>query len=419
MIKSTASFAVAAALTVTASVVQAAGFQLNEYSAAGMGRSFAGAGVVADDFSAIGFNPAGMSLNKTSGMQAGASVVSLYSDFSGTVDSRNVSGTTRITRVLPSGFAQYKTGDLTLGLGVYVPFGLATDYENGWLGEDHGGLSQVTMLNISPAVSYAFSDMFSIGAALNIQHAKARLTSASGTTAKDLKGDDWGLGYTIGATITPVKGTRLGVSYRSKVSHQLKGKIKISGAPLAILNGKNDITAKVTSPEVVLFSLAQDVTPKLTLSATARYTRWSRFKDLDIKTADNNMRAYSAEYGLTNIPAGTNISSTHENWKNTWFYALGADYKATDTLTLRLGAAYDQTVIRADEYRTVRIPDGRRIWASFGLSYEKGPWVFDAAYAHIFVKTAHAKGGETGKAAPDIKYDSDANMASLGVQYRF
>lgn len=418
MKKLTLSVAVVA-LTVSAGMAHAAGFQLNEYSATGMGRSFAGAGVMADDFSAIGFNPAGMSLNKTNGVQAGASVVSLFSDYEGQVDGNDVSGTTRITRALPSGFVQYKTGDVTLGLGVYVPFGLATDYENGWLGEDHGGLSQVTMLNISPAISYAITDTFSLGASLNIQHAAARLTSTSGTTAKDLSGDDWGIGYTLGATFKPFKGTRLGVSYRSKISHQLKGKIKISGAPLPMLNGKNDIMAKVTSPETILFSLAQEVNNKWTVSATARYTRWSRFKDLDIKTVDNNMKTFVPGYGLVNVPAGTNLSSTHENWQNTWFYALGADYKANNNLTLRVGTAYDETVIRSDLDRTVRIPDGRRIWASFGLSYENGPWVIDAAYTHIFVKTEWARGGETGKSAPNIKYQSDANMASLGVQYRF
>lgn len=419
MLKLTTSLCTLTVLAFSSITAHAAGFQLNEYSAAGMGRSFAGAGVTADDFSAIGFNPAGMSLNETSGMQTGAAVVSLFSDYDGTVDGRDVSGTTRITRVLPNGFMQYKTGDLTLGLGVYIPFGLATDYENGWAGEDHGGLSQVTMLNISPAISYAVSDMFSVGASVNVQHAAARLTSASGTIAKDLSGDDWGVGYTIGATFKPTKTTRFGVSYRSKISHQLKGKLKLSGAPLPLLNGKSDINAKVTSPEVVLFSLAQDINEKVTVSATARYTRWSRFKDLDVKTTDGNMKTYMPGYGLISLPAGTAISSTHENWKNTWFYALGVDYKANKNLTMRLGTAYDETVIRGDEYRTVRIPDGRRIWASFGLSYENGPWVFDAAYAHIFVKTATAKGGERGKLPPNIKYQSDANMASLGVQYRF
>ena len=58
-----------------------AGYQLNEYSATGMGRSFAGVGVVGDDFSAIGYNPAGMTYNETSGVQATASYVRLYSHF--------------------------------------------------------------------------------------------------------------------------------------------------------------------------------------------------------------------------------------------------------------------------------------------------------------------------------------------------
>ena len=47
--------------------VQAAGYQLNEYSTTGLGRSFAGAGVMGDDYSALAYNPAGMTLVKKSG----------------------------------------------------------------------------------------------------------------------------------------------------------------------------------------------------------------------------------------------------------------------------------------------------------------------------------------------------------------
>lgn len=405
---------------------QAAGYQLNEYSATGMGRSFAGAGVVGDDFSAIGFNPAGMQLNASNGLQLGASMVSLYSEYKGTSDGVYGTGNTRITRVLPSGFAQYKlTPDLTFGLGVYVPFGLATDYDNGWFGESHGGLSQITNINISPAVSYQVMDMITLGASVNVQHAKARITSAadsldpytglSGRSARDLQGDDWGVGYTLGALITPMKGTRLGVSYRSKVSHELKGKIKISGAPGvlgSVTNGKHDILAKIETPEVVLISAAQDIGQKWTVSATARWTRWSRFENLDIIMNDQSL-------ALAGLPAGTPVSQTHEHWKDTWFYALGLDYKHSENWAFRLGAAYDQSVIRSAQYRTVRIPDGRRIWTSLGLSYTTGNWQFDAAYAHLFVKTAWANHGETGKTAPNIKYASDANMVSAGIQYKF
>ena len=63
-----------------AQTASAGSYQLNEYSVTGLGRAFAGAGVVGDDYSAIAFNPAGMSAVKKSGMQLGVSTVHLYSD---------------------------------------------------------------------------------------------------------------------------------------------------------------------------------------------------------------------------------------------------------------------------------------------------------------------------------------------------
>ena len=52
----------AAAVALLASVgnANAAGYQLNEFSVTNLGRSFAGIGVAGDDYSALGYNPAGM-----------------------------------------------------------------------------------------------------------------------------------------------------------------------------------------------------------------------------------------------------------------------------------------------------------------------------------------------------------------------
>lgn len=399
---------VASALVFTAVSAQAAGFQLSEYSASGMGRSFAGAGVVGDDFSAIGFNPAGMSLNKTSGVQAGVSMVSLHSDYKGDNGYGQVGeGHTRVTRLLPNGFMQYKLNDkATVGFGAYVPFGLATDYKNDWFGEMHGGLSHVSAANYSPAFSYQINDMISVGGALNFELIDARLTSKEGMISKNLRGDDWGVGYTLGVTVQPMKNLRLGASYRSKISHTLEGTVKLT-TPLGS-KGKHGINAKITLPETALFSGSYDVNDQWTVSASARWTRWSRFKDLDVRTTGNTI-----------APAGSPISLTHEHWKNTWFYALGADYKMNKNWTLRLGTAYDQTVVKAPEYRTARIPDGRRVWASFGASYTKGNIQVDAGYAHLFLHGGKANGGEEGKGKPDMKYSSDAEMLSLSVQYKF
>ena len=377
-----------------------AGYQLNEYSATGMGRSFAGVGVVGDDFSAIGYNPAGMTYNETSGVQATASYVRLYSHFKDKAGSTE-RGQTDINRVLPGFFAQHRFSDkLTTGIGVYTPFGLATDYPNGWFGKEHGGLSEITVMNISPSIAYQLNDYVSVGGSVNFQNAKAHLTSSSA----DLEGDDWAVGYTLGLTVTPIKPVRIGLAYRSKVSHQLKGDGELRAVGIS-----SDIRAKITTPETATLSAAWDVNDKWTLSGTARWTRWKRFDNLDI--SGNIFKLASS--GLTDTV------STQEKWRNTGFYALGADYKWNNKWTVRAGLAYDMTVIRSAGYRTPRIPDGRRVWNSIGVSYAHKNFQVDFGYAHIYVFGGHAKGTTEGTEKPNIKYSSDANMFSLGLQYKF
>lgn len=54
---------VAAAVTIASQQAMAAGFQLNAQSATGLGRAFAGDGVIADNASTMAKNPASMALS--------------------------------------------------------------------------------------------------------------------------------------------------------------------------------------------------------------------------------------------------------------------------------------------------------------------------------------------------------------------
>lgn len=392
----------------------AAGYQLTEYSTTGLGRSFAGAGLVGDDYSAIAYNPAGMSYTTRSGAQLGFSTVGIRSTAKGRAGATFGKESPYIVRVLPHGFAQYRLNDRTvLGLGIYTPFGLATDYKNGWFGKTHAGRSEIQTVNVSPALSVNVTDSVALGASVNLQHARAKLTSEVEKFGQYLggkaylRGHDTSLGYTLGATWEPVKNkTRLGVSYRSKVVHDLRGKNTVSdAAPLFgifQINGTTNIKTKITTPETVTLSAWQRLTDKWSVSATARWTRWSQFKDLNI-------------YDMTNNP----VSMTHEHWRNTWFYSLGADYQYCKNLIFRFGGAYDQSVVKGPEYRTARIPDGRRIWTSFGFSYMKNNWQLDGGYAHLFVKDVKARHKSEGMSDFDAKYSSNANLFSLAVQYKF
>ena len=65
-----ASLTLAAAAGLSSSAF-AAGFQLNEQSITGMGRSYAGEGIIGDDLSAAWYNPAGMTLLPGTQIQVG------------------------------------------------------------------------------------------------------------------------------------------------------------------------------------------------------------------------------------------------------------------------------------------------------------------------------------------------------------
>ena len=408
-------------ILMSSSVAFAAGYQLQEYSVTGLGRAMAGAGIMGDDYSAPAFNPAGMGFTERSGVQVGFIGVDLRSHIKGKVSGRwgerKGRDYTHIFRLLPHLFGQYKLNDkATMGIGLYTPFGLATDYRNNWFATAQGQYSGITLVNLTPAISYKLTDQLTLGLGVNLQYAQAHLTGGTvdGGYTNMKNADDTNVGYIVGLTFQPWKTTRFGVSYRSKVHHKLHGENhgRKGASPLtALIDGKHKVNADITTPETIIFSAAQDLGQKWTISGTARWTKWSRFHDLDIY--QDNVTA------LTGAP----LSHTHENWKNTWFYAIGADYKYCKNLTFRFGTAYDETAIKNSTDRTVRIPDERRIWASVGATYQKDNWQVDVGYAHLFVRRAAARAttGSDPRSAvrSDAIYHTQSNILGVQFQYKF
>ena len=98
---------------------------------------------------------------------------------------------------------------------------------------------------------------------------------------------------------------------------------------------------------------------------------------------------------------------------------VGAEYKPCKNLTFRFGTAWDNTAVRSPKYRTARIPDERRIWASIGASYIKNNWQFDMGYSHLFVHSAKAEGTAVGAGAFNAKYHIQSNILGMGLQYKF
>jgi long-chain fatty acid transport protein len=417
----------------TATSAYAAGFALREDSAAAMGTAFAGAGSAADDLSTIFANPAGMT-RLSPGNQA---------QFTGTAIKPTIhfegSGSNALLGGAPTGGSDGGdagrwvfvpavfgfidlTPDLKFGLAVTAPFGLKTQYENGWVGRYLAQNSTVDSLDINPNVAYRLTQQWSIGGGISLQRLHGDLDQringtvvcavlgapCAGDGFGRFSGDSWGWGFNLGVHYEPQQGTRLGLAYRSRIEHRLTGTadFTVPGAILPAFRPGPAHTA-VTTPDNVLFSVTQALTPRFTVMSDIQWTNWSTFQSLNV----------------SNDATGIGISSTAFNFHNTIFASVGGVYKLTDAWALRGGFGFDQTPVR-NEFRTVRLPDEDRYLASVGVTWNVSDSVrIDASYLHFFLPDATITGSANATSptgdtlAGNFKLHADE--ASISVRFRF
>lgn len=331
----------------------AAGFQLSEQSAIQMGRAMAGAGIVGDDLSAVHYNPAGMTLLSGTRMQATGTWVAVNLDYEGNYgqsENGRLKGQT-----IPAGFITHQINDsLWAGLGLTVPYGMGTEYGEGWEGRERGTESMILTFDINPNLAWKVNDKLSVGGGISLQYAKAELGMGMGPMQANVKGDSWAWGWNVGLMFQPVETVRLGLAYRSHIAHNAEGHTDVK----SLQNLTSDMKVRIKTPDTVTLSATWEATDALRLSGTARWSKWSNFRTLDVQNLDFTppLDAYA------NVPV-------ENNWDDTWFFSVGADYKLNGQWTVRGGVAYDQGPVE-NQYRMAVIPDTDRVWFSGGASYK-------------------------------------------------
>ena len=382
-----ASFKIAAGAMLVASVfasqAYAAGFQLSEQSSIQMGRAMAGAGVMGDDLSAVHYNPAGMTLLEGTRIQATGTWVAVNAEYKG--ESGATENGRKKGQLIPAGYITHQLNDqVWLGLGLTVPYGMGTDFDRNWEGAERGNKSTILTFDINPNVAWKINEKFSVGGGLSLQYAKAKLGMAKMGIGQNtygmnstVEGDSWAWGWNVGLMFRPVETVRLGVAYRSHIAHNAEGETTIDTNKLLAGNPEtagiagqsfiSDMKVRIKTPDTLTFSAAWDATQDLTLSATARWSKWSNFDTLTIENSGFHGGNSPLANGAMSQMAAT--SQVHNKWDDTWFFSLGADYRLNEQLTVRGGVAYDQGPVD-NAYRMAVIPDTDRVWVSGGASYK-------------------------------------------------
>ena len=445
--------AIAAALSAVAGTAHAAGFQLTEQSALALGRAYAGVGVDGTDISGVYYNPATMVLHKGTKVQGGGVLVGLNLDYADKKPGNDQNGRGS-EQFVPHGFMTHQINDTTwVGLGITVPFGMATEYSKNWARKDHGTDAEIMVIDFNPNVAWKLTDRFSIGAGVSLQYADATLgigadvvnpeKDVNDSIRGELKVDTWAWGWNIGAMWMPLDNLRFGVSYRSEVRHTAEGDLKVSGvggstatSPLKGVNGKYDGSVEMSAPAWAMATAAWDVNDMLSLYATFRWTDWSSFKSLDIESSGlnaasmgvisgimgNDLIASDDKKTLIGMLEGVSAGMQHitNDWRDTYMGSLGADLRVNDFWTLRGGVAYETSPIARPQTRTAIIPDANRWWFAVGSSFKwSKQFQTDVAFAHLHgvgERNLYAK--DTGEKIGRFRR-LDAYLIGVQAQYAF
>ena len=423
-----------------------AGISVMEHSVKELGQAFSGAPVNTMDASMVYFNPGAMSQVRgkrisMAGYFAAPSAIfhdrgsQLSPVFGNAPLKGGTGGDMAQSVVIPNiYYVQELSQRVAFGLGFNSPYGMSSSYHSDWKGRYQAIDSEITVLNFSPALSYKVTEKFSLGAGLDIQYLHSKLTNAidlgplcfsafspaqcgnqgllpqAADGHVSLKGDSVGFGYNVGAYYALNRDTNLGVSYRSRVAHDVHGNADFSlpGKALALTQANilvdTGARASMTLPDSVLFGFSRRFGPRWEFSADMLWTHWSLIRDL-----------------RTNFSSAQPDDVQPFRWNDTWRYAAGVNYFSdAGKWILRTGFAYDETPVPSAQYRSPRIPDNDRYWLTAGFTYVvlKNVYVH-GAYAHLFMDdVAINRRGTTGDFLTG-QYSGQINIGGLQLDWRF
>lgn len=318
-------------------------------------------------------------------------------------------------------YATYKvTEDFAVGLGVYTPYGSNVTWPTDWSGSHLVNEIDLSAIFIQPTLSYQLFDSVSIGGGPILAIGGVSFNRNASRTLTDEEGnrsnigiEDSGVtawGWSAGIMFTPTDKFSLGFNYRSLINiESTEGTATFSNFPNSTLtpsNGQTGFTATLPLPAELTLGISYKLLDdKLLLAFDYNRALWSEYNSLDLEFSN----------GVTSI--------NPRNYKDASTYRFGAQYAATDKLTVRAGYYFDESPVQSG-YFAPETPRNDSDGYTFGLSYLVTPKLsIDGSLLFLQfqeVTESYDFYFDTGSpiAAPfEGTYKSSAFIAGLGLTY--
>lgn len=411
-------------------LVFANGFQINEQGAKslGMGGAFV---AQADNPDAVYFNPAGITQLEGAQISLGVSPISPSATFESNSTGSSTDAKER-TFYIPNFYATLKATDrVSAGFGIFANYGLATEWPHNWEGRyiTGGTKAEIVTLTLNPNIAFKVTDKLSLAVGIDIQNLditlenKVIMLPINGSVLllnsdgdSKLTADDWAYGYNLALHYSITKNWKAGISYRSKIKHEIKdGTAKLSlpageiigQGPVPAMKIEKTGSADLTLPDILYIGTSYKL-GKFTFELDGQWTGWSSYDELKVEFEDGSQQVKP------------------KDWNDVWAIRFGAQYQVNDMLALRAGIIRDYSPI-PDETLDPLVPSGDR-WlyaVGFGLNFNKITLDFAYNYLDDEDRDFNNPVGEEapyGYAAPTLtgKFkDIDAHIFGVSLTYKF
>jgi long-chain fatty acid transport protein len=401
-----------------ASGLLANGLNLNGFGAraTAMGGAYVG---LANDFTAVFWNPAGLALLKIGTFGLAGDILIPSSKYS--LGAFNMETN---KKYYPAGLVGYfqPIGDrVVVGVGAYSLSGLGTSWNNTGveaatltaLGlppayltppgiQTYDWESFIASISISPTIAVQLTDQLFFGATLNINYGFFKMDRWAGVMdmevpdiyfnpgqqTLDVKG--WGFGATFGLLFKPSDMFSLGLTFRTPSKMKMSGSLEMENMALLGLETSSGTNMDVTSPMWLAGGIAVKPIDGLTLTFDAHYTNWKKMDTIPLVFDDPVWSVALAGESL-------NLA-----WANKVQLRGGVEY-AFGNFAIRGGYYYDPAPA-PDETLNVLIPSFTFNSIAGGFGYRSGGFIIDVGFEYLMGKNRTvAYSGENMPGAYEMK----------------
>ena len=288
--------------------------------------------------------------------------------------------------------------DLALGLGAHVPYGRQTRWER----EGPIPLStKMSVADVSPELAWRISDSVSVGAGLDFYYGQLEFQSFPfpGSRVK-ADADGYAVGGNAGITWRMTNNQRLALTYRSPFDLTFRGKMETEGIPPPAVD-ESDLDTTFKFPTIVALGYGIRLTETVRIEAKVEWLEFSRYKTMSVNAGENAPLANALH--LANAP---------QNWRDTWTFGVGPDWRFAPNWTARAGYLYLQSPIPDSTFAPTGMDVNQSVVGT-GLGYKRGRHAVDLAYAIGIFDKRHA-----GPNRQDT-YDFHGHLFALTYTYSF